>query len=350
VEGGSAHLTRPIIGSAMTLELFIYLGLFIILAILYHFLPESIIAESIMGPALIFAGIIFLGYVFSTINAIALANHKAEWPVILTFIQNAFGLLGLAIALQMGLNSLLQLGLIFSFSSLLAFVSGHFVLYTTHIRNQKPLFPSFEFTSIKPLYPFMLRFGAIQFFVLIIFASDHLIILHFLDANSVTEYNIAFRYFNLLNVIFNLILIPFWSAFTSAQAKADSDWIKKAIKNLLVIFAGLFALGLTMLIGTFWAYDLWLNGLVKIPFSLSAVMMISVILTMWNYLFVYYLSGIDRINLYTKLVMLSGALNIPVSIILVQLFGTVGVISATCISLLPQAIALPIQSYKLLRS
>lgn len=349
-ESEAPHQARAIIGSAMTLELLVYAAVFLVALIIYLVIPDSHLDKDILGKALLFGGLIFLSYVFSMVNASALANHRSEWPVIITFVQNVFSIIGLLIALRFGLSSLLHLGLVLSSSMLTAFVIGHVLLYYTNLAKLKPRFPDFDFSSIKPHFGDMWRFGVIQFFVLIIFASDHLIILQYMQASDVTDYNVTFRYFNLLNVLFNLLLIPFWSAFTSAQQKQENAWANRAVKILVAVFGLLTALGVIMLLVSSWVYQFWLGDHVMISGSLSIVMLLSVLLTMWNYIFVYYLSGIGQIRLYSKLVVISGVMNIPISILMVSHFGTVGVIAATCIALLPQTIFLPIEALKFLRT
>ena len=49
---------------------------------------------------------------------------------------------------------------------------------------------------------------------------------------AVTQYNIAYKYFNVLNMAANIILTPFWSAFTDAYIKRDYNWMRGTLEKL----------------------------------------------------------------------------------------------------------------------
>lgn len=50
--------------------------------------------------------------------------------------------------------------------------------------------------------------------------------------NVVTQYNIAYKYFNVLFMVFIIVLTPFWSAFTDAFYNRDYCWMKTAMHKL----------------------------------------------------------------------------------------------------------------------
>lgn len=52
----------------------------------------------------------------------------------------------------------------------------------------------------------------------------------------VTQYNIAYKYFNVLNMLFVIILTPFWSAFTDAYVKKDYNWMQRIIRKLELLW------------------------------------------------------------------------------------------------------------------
>lgn len=47
----------------------------------------------------------------------------------------------------------------------------------------------------------------------------------------VTQYNLAYRFFNVLLMVVVIVLNPFWSAFTEAYAKRDYNWMRSVRKN-----------------------------------------------------------------------------------------------------------------------
>lgn len=306
--------------------------------------------QSSLGLLLVFGVFYFTQFVLQMSNTVALANHRAEWPVLITFIQNILIIAGLSVAILNGTSGLFSLGLIFSIAALLSISFGS-VSYFRNVFNDAD-----ENSDVLPTSSLLeehksdiYRFGIIQFFVLIIYTTDHIILQYFISSEAVTEYSTAFKYFNLLNVIFNLILIPFWSAFAKARLEKNLEWERKALKTLVTLFAALTIGGAFMVLVSNPFYDLWLGGQVHVANSLSLFMLVSALLTMWNFLFTYYLGGIGQVKAYAPFVILSGVINLPLSIVMVHYFQGTGVILSTCISLLPQSVFLPIIARKHLK-
>lgn len=336
----------------MTGEGLVFLVLLLLGTVLYFINQQFLFFPSIqtgLGFLLVFSAFYFVQFVLQMSNAIALANHRAEWPVLITFVQNVLIILGLGIAITTNPSSLFSLGIVFSASTLLSLSIGS-VLYLKRTFSDAAFSAqnAFRFEVLKPFQADILRFGIIQFFILIIYTTDHVIIQHYVSSEAVTEYNTAFKYFNLLNVIFNLVLVPFWSAFAKARSEQNLVWERKALSSLIKLFLALIFGGIIMLSVSSFFYDFWLNGQVKVDFLLSVFMLIAVLLTMWNFLFTYYLGGIGKVKAYAPYVIFSGIINTPLSLLLVGAYQETGVIISTCISLLPQSIFLPIISRKFL--
>lgn len=338
--------------ATMAGEGLIFLFLFL-LGVLFYFVNQQLVffpaLQTSLGFLLVFSAFYFIQFVLQMSNAIALANHRAEWPILITFVQNVLIIAGLGVAISIGYSSLFSLGMVFSISTLFALIIGSTVyLNRTFGSAPFPFKNAFRFETLKPFKADIFRFGIIQFFILIIYTTDHVIIQHYVSSEAVTEYNTAFKYFNLLNVIFNLVLVPFWSAFAKARSEQNLAWERKALRSLISLFFALIIGGVFMLFGSDFFYDFWLNGQVKVDFWLSVYMLIAVLLTMWNFLFTYYLGGIGQVKVYAPYVVVSGIINTPLSLLLVGAYQETGVIISTCISLLPQSIFLPIISKKFL--
>ena len=58
---------------------------------------------------------------------------------------------------------------------------------------------------------------------LIIYGSSNLFITQFCGPTSVTVYNIAYKYFNLLAIAYTIIISPMWNAYTDAYVKGDME-------------------------------------------------------------------------------------------------------------------------------
>ena len=59
----------------------------------------------------------------------------------------------------------------------------------------------------------------------------------FLGPDEVTVYNIAYKYMNILTMVFMIVIAPFWSAFAEADVSGDTAWMRNA-RNKLLRFVG----------------------------------------------------------------------------------------------------------------
>lgn len=75
------------------------------------------------------------------------------------------------------------------------------------------------------------QFFVVMFSMLFIFQLTNIILSRVQGPEAVTQYNIAYKYFNVLNMAANIILTPFWSAFTDAYIKRDYNWMRGTLEN-----------------------------------------------------------------------------------------------------------------------
>jgi len=179
-----------------------------------------------------------------------------------------------------------------------------------------------------------------------------MIITQLFEPAKVTPYNIAFKYFSIITMIFVIIITPFWSAFTEAYVKKDIKWIKKSVQKLIYIWAVLCGLALIMLCLSNFAYKVWIGKSVHVPFSLSIGMLLFVVIISWNHVFIYFINGVGKIKLQFYSSVMESLVNIPLSILLAKYLelGSVGVILATSICIFPRSIWAPIQYYKIINN
>ena len=71
------------------------------------------------------------------------------------------------------------------------------------------------------------QFFVIMISMLFIFQFINIILSRVEGPDAVTQYNIAYKYFNVLNRVATIILTPFWSAFTDAYVKKDYEDVYK---------------------------------------------------------------------------------------------------------------------------
>lgn len=286
----------------------------------------------------------FAHFIFFFLHNTLLATHHTKYIYLVTAIQNGLLLLGLVFCSYWDYTPTLMLFCIwFSALPLFVWMFSSVYFYNTVYRKFNPSLSGIFNKNTKAFQGMNGNFFIIQICTLILFSTDNVIIVNYIGSYEVTVYNVTFKYFNLLIILFNLVLLPYWASFTDAYGKGDKQWILKHIKKLMGFSLAIALLGVLMLLLSPWALKLWIGKDLVVSFALLLFMLLSVLLTAWNSIYAYFLNSVSRTQLQTRLLLFAALINIPLSIYLVQIFHVAGVIIATCISLLPQAIFLPME-------
>ncbi|MCS2596252.1 hypothetical protein NXV87_10025 [Bacteroides fragilis] len=93
----------------------------------------------------------------------------------------------------------------------------------------KELAPSIKAINMNRMGGLMdigFKFFLIQLSSLVIYTTSNLIISNKLSPEEVTPYSISFRYFNIIFMVFTIIVSPMWSAVNEAYNREEYDWIK----------------------------------------------------------------------------------------------------------------------------
>lgn len=217
----------------------------------------------------------------------------------------------------------------------------------------KQLVPSFKFVNFKyssSLVKLGMQFFIMQISSLIVFTTDNMIITQLYGPEPVVTYNIAYKYFYMVPLVFNVILAPFWSAFTDAYVKQEFDWIKNSIRKLILMWALLSVATLIMIVISDGVYKIWIGPDTDVPFILSLFTGLFVIIANWNNIFAYFINGVGKVRLSLYSSIFTAVLNIPLSIFLAEQagLGITGIIVATNLCLIISSIWAPIQYSKII--
>ncbi len=290
-------------------------------------------------------------YMFFFLQTVLLATHHASAVYFVTALQKGILLVGIVCFSFFELNpSLIFICLWFSSVPLLVWGIVSWFSYRTFLNKIKP-----NLGGILDLKTFSLKdingsFFVMQMATLLIYATDNFIIMDQLSGADVTIYNVTFKYFNIVIIIFNIVLLPYWSSFTEAMHLRNFKWIEMNIRKLIVFWMLMVLLGIGLYFLSDLAYDFWIGSDLNIPTSLSLFMGLSIILTCWNTIFSYFLNSISKTRIQLYLLVFGAIINLPLSFYLLELYGTTGVIIATSCVLFPLSIILPLQVWKILKT
>lgn len=233
-------------------------------------------------------------------------------------------------------NSLLYLGVLNGFGLTVVPFIASIWFFLKDYRRFKPSIKYVRLIYTKELLNLSLRFFLLQITGIIIFATDYIIIAQLLGPKEVTPYNIIYKYFWSIGVIFNIIISPFWSAFTEAYVKNDFVWIKTTLYRLGKLLAVFFSVILLLTILSKPVLKIWIGTGINFNFLLIISMAVFTLIFMYNTLIAVFVNGIGKISIEVITSSIGALLNIPIAIFLIKYerLGSVGVIYANIISFL----------------
>jgi O-antigen/teichoic acid export membrane protein len=150
-------------------------------------------------------------------------------------------------------------------------------------------------------------------------------------------------------MLFTILISPFWSAFSEAWIKKELVWIKSVMQKLIKIWGLMLFAVIFLLIISPWIYQLWIGKKVNVPFAISALMGLWVILNIWNGIFSNFLNGVGKIKLQLYFSISTAILNIPLAFIMGKQLGISGVLFANVLTVSSVAWIGPMQYNKIIK-
>ena len=306
------------------------------------------------GELSILALIVFvffcLRFIFQLLSTVLAANQEPAKGSFIELMGSMASLLLIFILTKTTSGSLIYLGAILSFTPVFVLIVSSFWFYRNDYKKFAPSFKFIKFKYAKDLMSLGLKFFIIQIAALVLFNTDNIIIIQLFGSKFVTTYNVSFKLFSIVVMVFNIIATPLWSAFTEAYTKNDLDWIKGTIKTLEKIWLFLILFTIILLLVSPFLFKLWLGDKVQVPFVLSVAMSSYVIVSIWQTIHVFFLNGIGKVKLQLYLVLFSSLINIPMAIFLGRKFGLVGITITSTILFAIMGIVFSIQTRKILNN
>jgi O-antigen/teichoic acid export membrane protein len=289
-------------------------------------------------------------FILKILTTILIAYQKPAYSDFINFLTNMVSLAAVYLLTIYTSGSLLHLAAAFSGAPVIVLILFSIYIYTGKLKTFRPGIKYVDFKYAKDLYSLGIKFFIIQISAVIIYSTNSIIISNILGPAEVTPYNVAFRYFSIITVAFGIMMVPIWSSVSDAYARGEMNWIKSLIKRNLFIWKIFALLSIFMIFVSDYAYKIWVGNAVKIPFRLTLVIGLYVILNTFMLQFVAFINGVGKISLQFYLSIIAGLVNIPVSIYFIRYtkLGSAGVIMGTIITLIPYVIFMPYQYKKII--
>jgi O-antigen/teichoic acid export membrane protein len=348
-------LARIYVSTTYAILIIISASVLLLFAFINPFLNWSIILNAPAGMAgelgvlaLIVFGYFCIDFVLQLIAIILNADQQPAKASLFNLLSGFLSLIIIFILTKTTEGNLIYLGVSFVGSQLVVLLFAGIWFFSGKYKMYAPARKFVQFKYAKNLMSLGLKFFLIQIAFIILYETTIIIIAQLFGPEQVAPYNIAFKYFSVIPMVFGIIMVPFWSAYTEAYVKRDFDWIKSTMKKLKGAWVLLTAASIVMLFFSNIVYRLWVGDEIKVPFLLSAAIAGYIIANAWCTIFSIFLNGVGKLKLQLYSGLIGALINIPLALFLGKQIGITGVVLSTLLLAAGNAIWSPIQYRKIM--
>lgn len=355
---GDLQLARTYVSTSYFFIGIIFISVWIILLIANQFIDwgkllnvnEKSAQEVSLLAYIIFSYFCFQ-FVFRIINTILIADQKPAIGAVLDLLGQIFSLAAIYIISRLTTGSLIYLGLALGIAPTLVILGANFYFFKTKYKDYAPSLQFVKKKYAKDIMSLGLKFFILQIASIIQYQTILFFIAHYFDPLQVTSYNIAYKYFGILQMGFMILVTPLWSGVTDAYSSGDIEWIKKVVKTYLYILIPFVLLGAIMLAVAGSVYEMWLGkGVVQISFNISLLCYIFFATGMFATVFVFVINGIGalQVQFYSSIFTAIGF--VTLSMVMIKQFhlGIESILIASILANVYGYIIAPIQYYNII--
>ena len=271
---------------------------------------------AIMGSTFVFK---FIGNMYMGLQLPAINN-------MLVVLGQTVSLAILYVISLFGKSDLMTVAVAFTAAPLFVYLLSYPITFGGKYRFLSPSLKYFDKSSLRALFALGVKFFIIQIAGLLLFMSSNIIISHALTPAEVTPYQIAYRYFSILYMLFAIIASPLWSATTDAYTIGDWGWIHRMMRKMNRLLAFCFVLAFAMIFCAPIFYHLWVGNKVGIATNLNILMAIYNFGLVASNCYSNILFGIGKIRLMMTMAVCEVILFIPIQFYACRLYGTEGLL------------------------
>ena len=160
---------------------------------------------------------------------------------------------------------------------------------------------------------------------LIIFGSANILISHYCGPEQVTIYNVSYKLFNVLVIGYTILISPMWNAYTDAAVKGDWEWIRKCFRKSLLLCLLSFIAGAGILVFSDSIFFIWVGESVRIPFEVSASVLLYISAFNLNNCTTYLINGLNKIRIQIITSLVTTALYLIAIYVIKGSYGILGI-------------------------
>lgn len=352
---GDILLARTYVSTTYYYIGIIFIAIWIILLFANQFIDWAVVlnideksASEVSLLAYIIVSYFCFQFIFKTIGTVLTADQKPAMAVMLDLIGQFFSLIVIFLLTKFTKGSLTYLVLALGIAPTLVIVGANVYFFKTKYKDYAPSIKYVKAKYAKDIMTLGLKFFVLQIAAIVQYQTILFLIAHYFDPLQVTSYNIAYKYFGILQMGFMILVTPLWSGVTDAYNSGDIEWIRNAVKKYLYILIPFIVIGIAMLFVANPVYDLWLGeNVVIVPFSISLLCYIFISITLFGTIFVFVINGIGalQIQFYSSIITSVGFVVLALLLIKRYHLGVESILISSIVSNIFGFVIAPIQYY-----
>lgn len=252
-------------------------------------------------------------FIFKFIGNFYMALQLPAINNALNTLGQTIALLGVVVLYVTGIHSLLCVALINTISPLIVYVVAYPITFYKKYPDLCPHISMVSKSSMKSLATTGIKFFVLQIAGVVLFMSTNILISRFFSPELVTPYQIAYRYFMVLQLIFVIICAPYWTATTDAYKKNDFEWIKKSNKLLDKMMTSLFIIAFFMVIFARPIYTIWIGDANAVSLPMTVIVAVYEMILVASMRYSYILNGFGTLRLQLIMTIIAAVLYIPLA-------------------------------------
>jgi O-antigen/teichoic acid export membrane protein len=288
-------------------------------------------------------------FIFKLIGNFYMGMQLPAVSNLLIALGQTLALIGTYIVLWSGSHSLMLIALVNTVSPLIIYLLA---FPYTFLYKYPHLCPSLKLIKLKEAKA-VIHMG-VQFFIMqissvVLFMTSNILISNLFSPTMVTPYQITYRYFSILLVIFTVICMPFWNATTDAYQKNDIAWIRNATKKLRLMTVGILICLIVMIALSDIVYAIWIDQQTVIDLKMSIMMAVYIFILIYSMRYSYFINGIGKLRLQLIFTTAAAVLFIPLAYLTTQwTHSIIWFMIVMCLVNIPGLIVNRIQFHKLI--
>lgn len=270
---------------------------------------------------------ISLSFAAKIIGSFFLALQKPAINNLMGSIASTLTLLGLWLLSLSIFKSFLTVCVIFTAMPLLVYILFSVYAFKYKYKELSPSVSYFRKDAIKSLVNLGIKFFFGQISGMLLMCTANIVISKALSPAEVAPYQIAYRYFTMLTILFTLVSTPMWSATTDAYNRGDMKWIRSTTRKLELSVLAMFVILIIMLTASNSFYAIWTANKVHVDFTLSLWVATYTFILLTSMCYSNIIYGIGKMNLTVATVFAMAIIFIFTAYPITIRFGITGLVA-----------------------